>query len=278
MLSADEPTAPGTNEPYIEFLSYILALEDHELPQTLSTSYGEEEQTVPPEFAYKVCNLFMQLGARGVSVLFSSGDTGPGITCVRTADNKPYLQPTFPAGCPYVTAVGSTFEKAPELGIYFSSGGFSTLYPRPPWQNCAVKKYLHTIGDTYSDFFNAGGRGIPDVAAQGNDFYVYNNGSLALLSGTSASAPVFSGVVALLNAARRSAGLPPLGFLNPWLYLNSAALTDITGGAGIGCKNKTYFASPVHWNATKGWDPVTGLGTPNFPALLAAAAPGVANA
>ncbi|KIH90964.1 tripeptidyl-peptidase I [Sporothrix brasiliensis 5110] len=273
----DEPTQPGSNEPYLEFLTYMLALNDSSLPQTLSTSYGEEEQSVPPEYAYKVCNLFMQLGARGVSVLFSSGDSGPGDACVRVSDNKPYFQPSFPAGCPYVTAVGATHQTGPELAVSFSSGGFSSLHPRPPYQDTAVSTYLQSIGDTYAPFFNASNRGFPDVAAQGNNFLIFDKGRSAQLAGTSASAPVVAGVVALLNAARRSKGLSPLGFLNPWLYNNTAAWNDITGGAGIGCTNTTYFDSPASWNATKGWDPVTGLGTPNFPALLQVAAPGVPN-
>lgn len=232
---------------------------------------------MPVEYALKVCNLFMQLGARGVSVLFSSGDSGPGDVCVRVSDSKPFFQPTFPAGCPYVTAVGGTYQTGPELAVSFSSGGFSSLHPRPAWQDTVVNTYLESIGETYAPFFNASNRGFPDVAAQGSKFLVYDQGRLSRLSGTSASSPVFAGVVALLNAARRSKSLPPLGFLNPWLYNNSAALTDITGGASVGCTDTTYFKSPAYWNATQGWDPVTGLGTPNFPALLSAAAAGVAN-
>ncbi|CAK7231434.1 hypothetical protein SCUCBS95973_007915 [Sporothrix curviconia] len=273
----EEPTEPGSNEPYLEFLTYVLALNDSQLPQTLSTSYGEEEQSVPAEYALKICNMFMQLGARGVSVLFSSGDSGPGDTCSRVSDNKPYFQPTFPAGCPYVTSVGGTFQTGPELAVSFSSGGFSSLHARPAYQDAAVSTYLKSLGSTYAPYFNASNRGIPDVAAQSNNFVIYDKGRPARLSGTSASAPVFAGVVALLNAARRSKGQAPLGFLNPWLYNNTAALIDITAGAGEGCTNTTYFASPVRWNATTGWDPVTGLGTPNFPALLEAAAPGVPN-
>lgn len=273
----DEPTQPGSNEPYLEFLTALKDLPDSQLPQTLSTSYGEEEQSVPAEYAYKICDLFMELGARGVSVLFSSGDSGPGDTCVRVSDNKPYFQSTFPAGCPYVTAVGATTKTSPEKAVSFSSGGFSYLHERPSWQNATVPAYLKSIGSTYAPYFNASGRGIPDVAAQGQAFVVYDKGRTGLLSGTSASCPVFAGVVALLNAARRSQGEPPLGFLNPWLYSNAAALNDITTGAGTGCTDKTYFKSTASWNATKGWDPVTGLGTPNFPALLAAAAPGVQN-
>ncbi|KAI1338223.1 tripeptidyl-peptidase [Xylariaceae sp. FL0016] len=276
--TTDEP-GPSSNEPYLEFLTYILDQEDADLPQTLSTSYGEEEQSVPADYALKICNMFMQLGARGVSVLFSSGDSGPGDSCVRESDNAPYFQPTFPAGCPYVTAVGATHNTNPEAAVSFSSGGFSSLHAQPTWQAEAVNAYLKSIGKTYSAYFNASGRGIPDVAAQGSLYAVIDKGRSSLLSGTSASSPTFAGVVALLNAARKSAGLAPLGFLNPWLYNNTAALTDITTGYGSGCTSNSAFGrNGARWNATTGWDPVTGLGTPKFEALLAAAAPGVKNA
>ncbi|KAG8159964.1 hypothetical protein KVR01_010601 [Diaporthe batatas] len=272
---------PSTNEPYLEFLTYVLAQDDADLPQTLTTSYGEEEQSVPRDYALKVCNMFMQLGARGVSVLFSSGDSGPGGACKSNADNKTTtFQPTFPAGCPYVTAVGATTGSAPERGVSFSSGGFSIYHAQPAWQAAAVPAYLGSIGRTYAGLYNASGRGIPDVAALGQSFVVYDKGRKASLSGTSASSPAFAGVVALLNAARRSQGSAPLGFLNPWLYENSAALLDITSGFSSGCQNAGggLPASGARWNCTAGWDPVTGLGTPLFDKLLAAAAPGVANA
>ncbi|KAF3064043.1 Tripeptidyl-peptidase sed2 [Daldinia childiae] len=273
----DQP-GPSSNEPYLEFLTYLLDQDDSTLPQTLSTSYGEEEQSVPAEYALKVCNLFMQLGARGVSVLFSSGDSGPGDSCIRESDQAPYFQPSFPAGCPYVTSVGATYNVAPEQGVSFSSGGFSSLHAQPAWQADSVNSYLKSIGQTYSAYFNSSNRGFPDVAAQGSRFIVIDKGRSALLSGTSASSPVFAGVVALLNAARKSQGQPPLGFLNPWLYNNSAALIDITSGYGSGCSGNSAFRNGARWNATAGWDPVTGLGTPDFGKLLAAAAPGVENA
>ncbi|KAI1809559.1 tripeptidyl-peptidase [Poronia punctata] len=274
----DEP-GPSYNEPYLEFLTWLLDQEDEDLPQTLSTSYGEEEQSVPAEYALKVCNLFMQLGARGVSVLFSSGDSGPGDSCIRESDDAPYFQPTFPGACPYVTSVGATRGVDPEAAVSFSSGGFSTLHARPSWQDSAVADYLDIIGDTYSAFFNSSNRGFPDVAAQGAAFAVVDKGRDALLSGTSASAPVFAGVVALLNAARKSQGEAPLGFLNPWLYSNADAFNDVADGYGSGCTGNSDFGRlGAKWNATSGWDPVTGLGTPDFAKLLAAAAPGVENA
>jgi tripeptidyl-peptidase I len=60
----------------LDWLNFILDQET--IPQTISTSYGDDEQTVPPDYAESVCNLFAQLGTIGVSVLFSSGDSGVG--------------------------------------------------------------------------------------------------------------------------------------------------------------------------------------------------------
>ena len=69
-------TTENNSEPYLEFLQYLLLQKNP--PQTISTSYGDEEQTVPIEYAKRVCGMFAQLGARGVTFLFSSGDSGVG--------------------------------------------------------------------------------------------------------------------------------------------------------------------------------------------------------
>jgi tripeptidyl-peptidase-1 len=275
----DQPTGPGSNEPYLEFLQYMLGQPDENLPQTLSTSYGEEEQSVPQDYALKVCDMFRQLGARGVSVLFSSGDSGPGNACVSNKNNATFFGSTFPAGCPWVTSVGATTGMNPERAVSFSSGGFSIYHAQPSWQADPVSQYLRSINTTYAPFFNASGRGIPDISAQGTNYAVIDKGFLAQLSGTSASCPTIAGMIALVNAARKTKGMGPLGFLNPFLYSNSGAFTDIMTGAGIGCTGQAEFGRlGARWNATNGWDPVTGLGTPRFDQLLAAGAPGVANA
>lgn len=107
---------------------------------------------------------------------------------------------------------------------------------------------------------------------------VFYGGSLAPSGGTSAACPTFSATIALLNDARLRAGKPALGFLNPFLYLlGFTALNDITAGGSVGCDGiNPQTGQPVpgasiipfaHWNATEGWDPVTGLGTPNFEKL-----------
>jgi tripeptidyl-peptidase-1 len=85
-------------------------------------------------------------------------------------------------------------------------------------------------------------------------------------------------IIALLNDARFRVGKGPLGFINPLLYaIGFTALNDITGGGSVGCNGVNgQTGAPVPgggivpyamWNATSGWDPVTGLGTPNFQKL-----------
>jgi tripeptidyl-peptidase I len=103
--------------------------------------------------------------------------------------------------------------------------------------------------------------------------------------GTSASAPVVGAIVGLLNDARLKAGLPSMGFINPWLYQSGSQLVvDIVEGASRGCDGinhqtgksvvgaaKIPYAS---WNATVGWDPATGLGVPDFQKMLKAVTQG----
>jgi len=160
-----------------------------------------------------------------------------------------------------VTAVGGT-SGIPEVAAKFSGGGFSNYFARPKYQNDAVNKYLTGLPDgLYEGYYNPAGRAYPDVSAQSRHFLIYYQGESALISGTSASAPTFAAIVALLNDAMLAAGKPPLGFLNPLLYSKGAAgLNDITTGNAPGCGTPGF-------NATKGWDPVTGLGTPDFQKL-----------
>ena len=183
----DQPSAAeNQNEPYLEQLQYLLSLDDDELPKVLTTSYGENEQSVPEEYSRSVCFLFAQLGSRGTSVIFSSGDTGVGSACqTNDGKNSTRFLPVFPASCPFVTSVGGTTQVAPEVAVSFSSGGFSDRFSRPAYQDAAVSSYLEKIGDTWKGLYNPGGRGFPDVAAQSDNFSVYDHGVLKKYSGTS---------------------------------------------------------------------------------------------
>ena len=249
------------NEPYLQFLTYLLSMD--KIPQTISISYGDAEWTVPTSYARTVCDIFSQVAARGVSVMVSSGDGGSGTNCSVTNPSKLLYTPDFPASCPFVTAVGATYHVSPENAVSFSGGGFSNIFSRPAYQDAAVTTYLKDHADpAFSQYYNATGRAYPDVSAQGVNFHTILSGVDSLLSGTSASSPTFAGVVALLNSDRISNGLPPFGFLNPWLYSKAAnAMTDIVTGKQGGCQSQIPGSG---FPAVTGWDPVTGLGTPNF--------------
>lgn len=77
---------------------------------------------------------------------------------------------------------------------------------------------------------------IPDVSAQADNFRIFLQGSPLLIGGTSASSPTFAGFVSLLNDVRLSNGMPPLGFLNPFIYsTGQTGFNDITVGNNPGC-------------------------------------------
>lgn len=257
----------NTNEPYIEFLNYLIALPAASLPNTLSISYGDDETTVPLSYATTACNLFSQLGARGVSILISSGDSGVGTTC--KVNGKSSFTTAFPAACPWVTTVGGTTGNSPEGAWSSGGGGFSEIFGRPSYQNATVANWLatDTTHSAVTSYFNSSGRAYPDISAQATNFVIVASGSAQSVSGTSCSAPTTAGIFQLLNSGRIAAGKKGLGFLNPWLYgTASSGFTDIKSGKIGGCSGVITGAG---FSAVAGWDPATGLGTPNYEALLA---------
>jgi tripeptidyl-peptidase-1 len=222
----DNVTTTNSDEPYLEWVNYILGTED--IPQLISTSYGDDEQTVSKAYAVQVCNQFAQLGARGVSLLFASGDDGVGTDgdCYSNDGLGTYeFLPSFPTACPYVTAVGATAYYPqvaaydPRFSIPFTSGaGFSNYFAQPSWQSKAVNAYIASLNGEYDGFYNKSGRAYPDISALGQIFAVVWNGSIVRVDGTSAATPTAAGVLTLVNDALIAAGRSPLGFLNPWLY------------------------------------------------------------
>ncbi|KAK8188187.1 peptidase S8/S53 domain-containing protein [Phyllosticta capitalensis] len=272
-FTPDDAVTSNTNEPYMTWVQYVLNQTD--IPQVISTSYGDDEQTVPLSYATTVCKQFAQLGARGVSLLFASGDEGVGTSgsCIsNNGSSAATFLPSFPDGCPYVTSVGATKGFSPEVvayddlgsgNIYASGGGYSNYFAMPSYQAAAVTNYTtNTVGAAYAGLYNASGRAYPDIAAQGQDFVVTWGGDNILLDGTSASTPAAAGIITLVNDALIAAGKSPLGFLNPWLYSEGyTAFNDVTNGSAVGCDVDGF-------EAAVGWDAVTGWGTPNFPKIL----------
>jgi tripeptidyl-peptidase-1 len=165
--------------------------------------------------------------------------------------------------------------KSPDISHLEDSANY---FPRPAYQGEDVSSYLEKIGDHNKGYYNPSGRGFPDLSAQGLNVHIFNKGVDQETHGTSCSTPMFNGMVALLNSARISSGLPTLGFLNPWIYgAARGAWNDITEGASVGCNGFSKFMGPSNgspvipgasWNATEGWYAATGFGTPDIGKLL----------
>jgi subtilase family serine protease len=242
---------------------------------------------------------FQKMGARGVSVLVASGDSGAnGRT--NGGCSYPETRPDFPASSPYVTSVGGTelvnakplttqpdlcrrfsggcaatgTEQAVSFKIseFASGGGFSNVAPQPSYQSTVVNAYLSSgVVLPPASYFNRTGRGFPDIAALGHNCLVLINSLIEPVGGTSCATPILAGMVSALNSASIAKSGKTLGFLNPLLYQMYAAdpstYTDVTVGDNK-CTEQGCSTQCRGYLATKGWDPVTGLGTPNFDAML----------
>lgn len=250
----------AANEPFMKWLATVSGTSDDEVPQLFSTSYGEDESSWSEDAAQRLNTEFMKAGARGISLLYASGDEGS------NCKSSKYV-PEFPSTSPWITAVGGTGPAsgypAPgsETAISLSSGGFSDRFAMPDYQKDVVVTYLQQSGlpDVTERNVNVSGRAYPDIAAQAENFCVIPGG--CSVAGTSCASPTAAGVIAALNDVRLAAGKSSLGFLNPLLYSLAGTnnFQDITSGSNKGCG---LFSKG--WPATEGWDAVTGVGTLNY--------------
>jgi len=239
-------------------------------PLVVSVSYGNDEVQQSSTQYMLTCNTaFMKAGAKGISILFASGDQG---VCGRSGCGMIFhsrFHPDFPAASPYITAVGGTDFAGSSIGDETAwsdgGGGFSDTFDIPEYQKTAVAAYKASSDADLppQKLWNNTGRGYPDIAALGGQkapYCVTVNGAFEGVAGTSASCPTASGVFALLNGLRASKGKPPMGFLNPFIYQNPTAFQDVTSGVNGGGRKYGF-------KAIKGWDAATGWGTPNYAAL-----------
>jgi len=187
------------------------------------------------------CKIYSKVDTIGASSNSKSG--GPAIV----PNFVPKLYPEWPCSSPWVTSVGATRFQQQQAGqLEMASDQFGS-------------------GGGFSNMFEA----FEDQQAATAAYQVFSNGKLESVGGTSASAPAFAAMISLLNEARLAAGKAPMGYLNPWLYQNPDAFTDITEGTNAIGRGDGPIA--YGFNCTKGWDPVTGLGTPIFSKMLEAA-------
>jgi subtilase family serine protease len=260
-----------------DMLSALQYVVSHHLGSVLSQSYGEAESCEAPSIVKADHLLFKQAEEQGMTVFASSGDDG---AAQPSCDGTTYLKSVgLPAADPLVTGVGATSLTASQPdGTYesetawndqygSSNGGYSQLFARPAYQN---------------GFVHSAGRGVPDVSYSGdvnNGLLIAwsqgaaaNAGSIYLFGGTSAGSPQWAAITALADQNAHH----PLGFLNNELYslahgsLYRYVFHDVTSGNNTvsltGSNNNTV--NITGYPATRGWDAVTGLGTPNVAHLL----------
>ena len=165
-----------------------------------------------------------------------------------------------------------------------SGGGFSSVFTAPSWQKANVSSYLKTkcaasAGCTLppSSYYNGSNRGFPDVAVFGGQFGVTVNGREMVLAGTSVAAPIWAGIIARLNEIQLARKGATLGLVAPLLYAMATAqpntFHDITTGENTCPQGNVTCQAFVQgrggsttckgWRGATGWDPVTGLGSPN---------------
>jgi len=217
--------------------------------------------------------LFQEMAAQGQSYFNASGDGDarqPGFPDVNGNVSAPVDSPyiTSVGGTTLTTAGGATGAWSAESvwnwgGGTGSSGGVSTLYTIPWWQQ-GINMRANGGSTTM--------RNYPDVALTADSIWVlYNNGSSGSYGGTSCATPLWAGFLALANQLAVSNGLSTVGFINPTIYAigkginaNSYAATlhDTTSG------NNTSTASPNRYYAVTGYDLATGWGSPNGSNLL----------
>lgn len=247
--------APNTDQGFLDAIT--AAVHDRfRKPSVISISWGAAEAQWTAQSLKAYDDAFREAGLVGVTVCCASGDDG---STDNVPDGKAHVD--FPASSPNVLACGGTrlesadgaitrevvWNQGPGRGA--SGGGVSETFPLPAYQ--AHAKIPPSVNNGHFQ-----GRGVPDIAGDADPYTGYQilvDGRSGIFGGTSAVAPLWSALVALINEHRRK----PLGFFNPHLYRHAQhALRDITNG-----NNGAYQAGP-------GWDACTGLGSPNGKELL----------
>jgi kumamolisin len=251
--------APNTDRGFVDAL--LAAMHDKaNRPAVLSISWGSAESGWTQQATNGLNEALQDAALLGITVCVAAGDGG---SSDGAGDGLAHAD--FPASSPFALACGGTrldtkgtgaaietvWNDGPDGGA--TGGGVSDLFPLPVWQKKAHVPKSANPG-------HAVGRGLPDVAGNADPETGYEirvDGQLMVIGGTSAVAPLFAGLIALLNQKLNRR----IGYLNPTLYTTAAvreAFRDVTQG-----NNGAYAAAA-------GWDACTGWGSPDGGKLLAA--------
>lgn len=261
----------ATDQSFLNVLSAIVH-DNVNKPSIVSISWGGPEQNATVQFQNEFDRILQSAAQMGVTVCVAAGDNGSADFATNDPnwDHKAHVD--FPASSSFALACGGTNLTASNGAISSevvwhdgandgTGGGVSRFFALPTYQqNAGVPKAVDPVGPVM--------RGVPDVAgdaAPATGYRVLCDGThfpdpaqgLPPVGGTSAVAPLWAGLIARLNQGLGK----PVGFLNPLLYAipsSANAFHDITSGT-----NGNY-------KAKAGWDPCTGLGSPNGQNLLTA--------
>ena len=248
--------APNTDAGFVDGVGAALHGAQGE-PSVLSISWGSAEDEWTAQGIGALDQAFQDAAVLGVTVCAASGDNG---SSDGVDDGLAHVD--YPASSQYVVGCGGTrltasggrissqvaWDDLPSGGA--TGGGVSDVFPMPPWQ----------AGADVPPSANPGGRvgrGVPDVSGDADPRTGYGivvDGSAATVGGTSAVAPLWTGLLALINQGIGKR----VGYVNPLLYRSPSAFTDVVKG-----NNGAYKAGP-------GWDACTGWGSPIGDRLLAA--------
>ncbi len=251
--------APNTDRGFLDAITTSVH-DPVRTPAIVSISWGGPESSWTAQALRGYDQAFQDAAALGVTVCCASGDSGSS-----DGVNDGHAHVDFPASSPHVLACGGTHVESTAGSLTrevvwnggasggATGGGVSAVFALPAYQ--AAARVPPSVNPPH-----ASGRGVPDVAGDADPatgYHVRVDGHDVVYGGTSAVAPLWSALVALINEGRGT----PLGYLNPVLYAAGAkGFRDITSGT-----NGAYQAGP-------GWDTCTGLGSPNGQALLKALA------
>src|SRR6185312_7259026 len=256
--------APNTDQGFLDAIT--TAVHDAaNKPSVISISWGSAEANWTQQSLHSFDQAFQDAGTLGVTICAAAGDGG---SSDGQTDGLAHVD--FPASSPNALACGGTrldssngkiqdevvWNDGSDQGA--TGGGVSEVFALPGYQSSAGVP-VSVNSSQYA------GRGVPDVAGDADPatgYQIFVDGQSLVVGGTSAVAPLWAGLIALLNQQLGK----PLGFTNPGLYgipASSGAFNDITSG-----NNGAYSAGP-------GWDACTGLGSPSGSALQTAlGAPG----
>jgi kumamolisin len=253
--------APNTDRGFLDAINQAIH-DTTNNPSVISISWGGPESSWTTQAMQSMDQAFQTAATLGITVCCAAGDNGSsdGVNDQKAHVDFP-ASSTYALGCGGTSLQGTSNQISSEVvwndgaGGGATGGGVSDVFPLPSWQQQA--HVPPSVNDQHV------GRGVPDVAGDADPqtgYQVYVDGQQGVVGGTSAVAPLWAGLIALLNQKRGKS----VGYLNPFLYQNyqqlaqNGALHDVTSG-----NNGSYTAGT-------GWDACTGLGSPDGAQLLAA--------